>query len=356
MTDADVTRPTHHEAAPARTFRISGPEDLLDVLPRMLGYVPSHSAVLVALRPPRGRVLLTLRVDLPARSAEASCARLLAGHAQRAGATSAVLVLYDDSAASVSGTRWRGASLTREVRSALRSRGGVRLSDALAVCGGRWRSLLCPDEGCCPPVGRALRSSEDPSAAGVALAAEGAGVLPDREALVASVAAPVGPRCSDLLDLYERVASQLAVRVESGAAVAELRAETVALFGSAVEQAAQGVPQSDAAAARLVVGLTDVTARDTVLGWTAREDTDGLLALLLDLAGRAVEPYDAPVVTALAWVAHARGDGTLANIAVDRALRSDPDYSMAHLVAAGLEAGLHPQHIREVSRAVSNLS
>ena len=78
------------------TVRISGPGDLLDALPRMLGFVPTNSAVLVALRPPRGRVALTMRVDLPVRRHETSCARLLAGHAQRAGATSAVLVIYDD--------------------------------------------------------------------------------------------------------------------------------------------------------------------------------------------------------------------------------------------------------------------
>ena len=82
-------------AGGSAVVRIGGPGDLLDALPRMLGYVPTGSAVLVALRPPRGRVALTMRVDLPVRRHEGSCARLLAGHAQRAGATSAVLVIYE---------------------------------------------------------------------------------------------------------------------------------------------------------------------------------------------------------------------------------------------------------------------
>src|SRR5471030_1044868 len=119
-------------AAGPAVVRIGGPGDLLDALPRMLGYVPTDSAVLVALRPPRGRVTLSMRVDLPDRRREISCARLLAGHAQRVGATSAVLVIYDDWPAP-SAHQWRGASLAREVRAALRQRGGLRLTDAIVV-------------------------------------------------------------------------------------------------------------------------------------------------------------------------------------------------------------------------------
>ena len=89
-----------------------------------------------------------------------------------------------------------------------------------------------------------------------------------------------------------------------------------------------------------------------MLAWAGERDTDRLLALLLALAPRAVDPLEAPVLTALAWVAYARGDGTLANIAVERALASDPDYTMARLVAAGLESGLHPEHVRDVSREI----
>ncbi|MGZ4593475.1 MAG: DUF4192 family protein, partial [Actinomycetes bacterium] len=154
MTDAELTRRSFLDPAGARTtLRISGPEDLLDALPRMLDFVPTRSAVLVALRPPRGRVALTMRIDLPLRPQEVASARHLAGHAQRAGATSAILVVYDDWH---DGRRWRGAALTRAVRVALRERGGLRLSDALAVDAGRWRSLLCSDNGCCPPAGRPL--------------------------------------------------------------------------------------------------------------------------------------------------------------------------------------------------------
>jgi hypothetical protein len=318
----------------------------------MLGYVPRCSAVLVALRPPRGRVAMTMRVDLPDRAHESALAQVLAGHAQRAGATSAVLVVYDDRPGDRGG-EWRGASLARATRAALRQRGGLRLSDALSVRDGRWRSLLCRDRGCCPEAGTRLRDPGDPSAAGVALAAEGAAVLPDRESLAASVAAPTGQRARALLDLHEQTARQVSERLERGGdAAADVRAETLTLFAAAVERYFESGPPSDEEAVRLIVGIGDVPSRDAVLAWAADDDTDALMALLVDLAGRAVEPFDPAVLTAVAWVSYARGDGTLANIAVDRALASDPDYSMAQLVASGLEAAVHPALVRQVSREV----
>jgi hypothetical protein len=141
--------------------------------------------------------------------------------------------------------------------------------------------------------------------------------------------------------------------MEAGEPVRALRGETVALFRAALDQVARGESPSDQGAARLLAGLADIGARDVVLGWAGDDDTDQLLALLLRLAPRAVPPLEAPVLTTLAWVAYARGDGTLANIAIERALASDPDYTMARLVASGLEAGLHPRHVRAVSREVS---
>jgi Domain of unknown function (DUF4192) len=140
--------------------------------------------------------------------------------------------------------------------------------------------------------------------------------------------------------------------MEAGEPADALRAETVALFRAALVESAPWAPLSDERIARLLAGLVDIGARDVVLGWAGEQDTDDLFSLLLLLASRAVEPLDAPVLTALAWVAYARGDGGLANVAVDRALSSDPDYTMARLVASGLIAGLDPKHVREVSREV----
>jgi hypothetical protein len=355
MTDAHEA--SDHEAdgdgagPDVTTVRIGGPGDLVDALPRILGFVPTSSAVLVALRPPRDRVTLTIRVDIPVRRNESSCARLFAGHARRAGATSAVLVIYDDRPSPAS-RRWPGASLTREVRRALHSHGGLKLADSVLVRDGRWRSLLCVDERCCPPEGKPLRGDEEPSAFAAALVATGASPMPSRAALAASIAGPSGSDGVEFARLQTVAAQELVARMAAGEPDAALRAETVALFHAALTESASGRCLSDERVARLLAGLGDIGARDVVLGWAGEKDTDALLALLLALAPRAVEPFDVPVLTVLAWVAYARGDGGLANIAIDRALSADPDYTMAQLVASGLDAGLHPRHVRAVSREV----
>jgi hypothetical protein len=183
--------------------------------------------------------------------------------------------------------------------------------------------------------------------------ADGATALPSREALAASVAGPSGPTAAELARLQAAAAGELAARMEAGEMVADVRAETVALFRAALDRSPSAEVLTDERAARLLAGLVDIGARDVVLGWAGEQDTERLLALLLALAPRAVDPLEAPVLTALAWVAYARGDGTLANIAVERALASDPHYTMAQLVASGLDAGLHPKHVRAVSREVS---
>jgi hypothetical protein len=55
----------------------------------------------------------------------------------------------------------------------------------------------------------------------------------------------------------------------------------------------------------------------------------------------------------LAWFAYAGGDGTLANIALARALRSDPDYSLARLVETSLDHQLPPSVLDEVVRGAA---
>jgi len=98
--------------------------------------------------------------------------------------------------------------------------------------------------------------------------------------------------------------------------------------------------------ADLAVGLLDIRMRDAVLV-RAADDSEALLSLLLTIARATVPPDDAPVCTLLAVTAWVRGDGALANIALDRAQATDPAYSLATLIRIGLDRAVPP---REVSR------
>jgi hypothetical protein len=105
---------------------------------------------------------------------------------------------------------------------------------------------------------------------------------------------------------------------------------------------------SDDEVAELVGLVEHLWARDEFLVHAVDdEDRDTLIRLMSDVVRRVPPPYDRAVCSILAWLAYARGDGTLANIAVERALASDPTYSLATLVRSGLDQQLPPSLVRE---------
>jgi hypothetical protein len=89
-----------------------------------------------------------------------------------------------------------------------------------------------------------------------------------------------------------------------------------------------------------------------VTTWVLDAPEAPLTALLGELVRATPDPLCAPVCTVLAWVAHAIGDGGLANVAVERALRHDPGYAMAQLVREGLDRQVAPRAVRQVSADV----
>jgi hypothetical protein len=118
--------------------------------------------------------------------------------------------------------------------------------------------------------------------------------------------------------------------------------------------------------ARLVVSLRDRTLRDIVIAWwcpgslaldafpdeLVREvraafgddrDPRPFLVPRLCWVARAVgDEHAAPVLTVLAHVALHEGDGTLARVALDRALAHDPGYTLAGLLSQMLDLGIRP--------------
>jgi hypothetical protein len=85
-----------------------------------------------------------------------------------------------------------------------------------------------------------------------------------------------------------------------------------------------------------------------MLSWASAE-SDAMRMLLHDLAVLAVPPLDAPACTAYAWVSYMRGNGLVAAIALERALDSDPHYSLALLLDEALTRQVPPSRLREAS-------
>lgn len=327
--------------------RLSSPGEVVAIVPVLCGFVPQESLVVVSLRGRRSRIGLTMRFDLgwaasdPLAAAEEVAARLALD-----GAVRCLLVVFSSTPGPLA---WSG--LVDQVSDACSS-GGIAVKEALLVRDDRWWSYVCQDDRCCPSDGTPLAAA---SSAALELVEaervlEGRAVLASREELVASIAPPTGPSRHDAvdravdawLDRFGRVGRE-AVRAHEVASARALLGRVTA--GSAV---------STAEAAALAVGVQDVRVRDEVATWCLDEQ-DALLSMLLQTSRLVPPPEDAAVLVLLAWVAYAHGDGGLANVALDRCLRSDPDCTLARLMLGMLDRQVPPSEVRRLLRDTAAL-
>jgi hypothetical protein len=323
---------------PAARMRLSSPAEILAAVPFLLGFSPERSLVVICLR--GKEVGLTMRVDIDAalELQKAFVERLLAD-----GSTSAVLILFDPAP---DDRRRPGRALMRAIRRAFEAE-GVQVRDALGVREGRYWSYLCTDTTCCPGEGRAVpvAGTTDHSKVAAPFIAVGAAPLANRPALEASIHPITGTRRTDLDAAYLL-------------ALAQPAEYPILRWMEAVRRYAAGDGRrpdralSTVESVRLIVGLNDLPVRDEVLGWTAGGSNTGVLAVLRELAPLALPPFDTQVLAALAWAAFAFGDGALASVALERALRADPDHSLAGMLATALDSGVTPTHLHEISRAL----
>jgi hypothetical protein len=313
-------------------------------IPMLLGYHPDESLVVSCLK--GGAVGLTMRFDLAAVSSLDEFADELAGRISLSGADVTFVAVF---------TRERpvrGTVLpyTAEIE-ALYADPRLRVVEAVLVCARRWWSYVCADPRCCPQNGRQLDQRSDVATSlSAAFALAGADVLADRRALVAAL---------DVDESLDRVAAGMrisAARKRLATAAEATRVDELrSLVDELVERFADPRGElDDDEIARLAALLLDIPARDALLVQAVPPQRREAILRILRLAVRRVPPLrDAPICTALAWFAYADGDGTTANIALDRALRSDPEYSLARLVEASLERQLPPAALVEVMKGAT---
>ena len=154
-------------------------------MPYLLGFHPDRSLVVIGARPPRDRVHVTFRYDLPDPPGSASAGEI-AGHA------AAVFAREHVTMAIVAG--YGPGSLVTPVAVELRTRlagAGIEVREMLRAEDGRYWSYLCHDPACCPPEGVPYDVPSSTVAAEMTVAGNTA--LPGRAALEAAVAPLGGP-------------------------------------------------------------------------------------------------------------------------------------------------------------------
>ena len=337
------------------TLTLSSPDAFLASVPHMLGFACDDSVVLVGLGPDAGGpsplVRLTQRFDTPPLSMTlpevADLARSAAEPMSRSGSTEVIVAVFG-STRPASGAELPSAPLVDQLIESLDDAGlGVR--DALYTDGiSRW-SYGCQDPSCCPPQGRVI-PDEVRTHVAAEFAVTGAAMAPSREALVAELA-PADPQTLAQVSDLVAARSALVPGARSGRRFEAWRDAAI----TDVDRITTGQPSSPDEVAGALVGLRDVRVRDTALWDLGRAPgpkpaaADGLAALVRSAPAGDV----APAATALAIVHWLGGDGARANVALDRALADNPEYSLGLMVRTALSSGLPPQ---SWSNAMSGLS
>jgi len=324
--------------------RAGSPAALLRLIPHLTGFVPETSLIVIGVSPPRDRIRVTLRYDLPD-PPEPDLVTDLAAHAisvltaQRL--TAAVAVGY--------GPESVVTPVARELRD-VAWQAGLDVREILRVQDGRYWSYLCGNEACCPAAGVPFDSAPADPAEAQALAAVGDRVLSCRAALAARVA-PLGGIAAESMRQAtrraERHVTQLLRRVRRssrlGAARRMIIAEGLTAVGTMITRYRGGGRfTTDDEIARITVALRDLRVRDDAWARMDPAHAEGHLRLWTDVVRRAQPGYVAAPAALLAFVAWQSGNGALANVALDRALADDPRYSMATLLREVITAGAPP--------------
>ena len=320
-------------------LRVGSPADMLAIVPHLLGFIPSHSLVVVGARGPRHRIDVTFRYDLPDppdRQAAASIASHAVSVLTSQQFTTAVVIGY--------GPGPLVTPLADAIRPAI-SQTDLELRDVLRVHDGCYWSYLCTNPSCCPPAGVLFDLDGHPASVAMT-ATTGRGVLANRDELAATIAPLIGPAAETMRQetaRAERIAARLLTRTTTGNSARPLIDRGLTAVQAAITTYRDGGSvELRGQFAWLALTLTSLEVRDDA--W-ARMDPAHARAhqrLWTDLIRHAQPGYIAAPAALLAFTAWQNGNGALANLALDRALTDTPGYSMAQLLRDAIDAGAPP--------------
>ena len=311
-----------------RPVRAGGPADLLALVPRLLGFHPDESVVVLTIGD--ARQPFHARVDLDGADAD-DLLEHLCGVAVRGGVTRMAVVVYSGD-----------ADLARAAGETLAARlvaVGVEPVCLVRADGTRWWPL---DAG--PgAVGTAYDLSCHPLTAEGVL--EGAVVLSSRQELADSLVGD-GSEASQVSELADAVLARLAHAVaDRGTAIARDQLATEARWvGRRLRRFLEDRRRLDLhdVARLLVLTSLFLEIRDVALAEMSHPNAARQVELWRDVVRRAPVRFRAAPATLLGFAAWLSGNGALAWCAVDRAQDADPGYELARVLAEALAGAVPP--------------
>ncbi len=306
-------------------FHLNRPGSLIAALPAVLGFVPEKSLVLVTVD--GGEMGCVMRVDLSPELPDSVDQLAEVAAAARPDAAIAVVVDEDGAGCRLCNDEYR---LLRKSLKDCMAGHGIELLDFHVVdkvgCGGRWH---CLDGG--------WGTVDDPSASPLTMAAvlDGRRLYARRDELQQVI---------EVVDAAASDALAAVIREQADAEVDAARDIEHAMAAAGRVAAGEELPQD--AVVRLACALTDPQVRDTLYALAVGDRAAEAEALWAALSRTLPAPWRAEALVLLAFSAYARGDGPLAGVSLEAALRSDPAHRMAGMLDQALQSGMRPERIR----------
>ena len=318
-------------------LKLSSPADVRAAVPYLIGFRPERSLVFLGLRGDRHRLAVTGRIDAPMGAAEAEhCADSVTSVVLRTEARQ-VMVAYFGPLPAAPGHDPDAEERDLADEATVRDLAGViedRLGEAgIEVVAWVWETTD----------GRRRADEVDaPSPVELASIVAGHRTFGSRTELAEQVAA----RPSAMRPVIAETIARLgALRLPTEDLVDGFE-DLLDLRGRWDDDTRTLPPLTGQQAALCCLALERFPIRDVLIGSIALSREPNFEDLWCEVLHIAPEESIAPIASVLAIEVYLKGNGVLARCALDRALQSDPDYSLAHLMQNSLDNGLPPEEVR----------
>lgn len=307
---------------------VTTPIDLLAAVPFLIGYEPKDSIVLVSLKDES--ITMAIRVDFPDSISVFDARSLMS---KLTGSDGVLLVTYiPDScldAESVLGPLIDALDLE-----------GIPLRESIIVVGNRWRSLICGDLDCCPIEGSPLPNLSDSRIAVEEISRGKLMPYKNINEMAESLDPDLDPVIIEMMGRIDPIDYQ-------SDPVPYQRDGANAILDFLHDFAVDRICRDKRLVAKVLVRLKDLQVRDFALGSMSAEGD-----LYFDawnwLLRKAPEGFVAAPATLFAVAAYERGDGAMANLALERAEGDQANYSMIKLLRQLFRSGKTPTIFSEL--------
>lgn len=306
---------------------LTSPHDLLAAVPFLVGYHPTSSLVIISLKDES--LGMAMRVDYP-EDIDIDQLDCLATHLVKDGSDGALLIAYLPDGV------FESEYLLAPLRQVIELR-GICVRECLEVRHQRWRSTLCSDQQCCPPDGKPM-----PDLAASRIAAEQVAQgnpLPFHD--LAQMRDSISQDEIDL-ELVKLIKKIKPIDYEKDSYKQLQRVGAIAVTDLVGIFTKEGICDDKKLLALVIARLCDLQVRDYAMGITDPQNIETLWAMWRWLLRITPKGFVAPIASLFSAVSYEKGEGALAQRALDRAFQDDANYALAKLLRRVYAAGWPP--------------